>query len=127
MISHDLAIVAHMSSQIGVLYLGEFMEIGSHRDFVNGARHPYTAALIAASSKPDPVQTGGTGNTTVATAAGESDIASPVALPRGCSFQTRCPHRSTRCSEEKPLLRQLGESHWIRCHHDITALPIYQP
>ena len=113
LISHDLAVVAHMSSRVGVLYLGEFMEIGSRDEVVGQARHPYTQALIAASeSRVD------------ASRAAAGEIPSPMERPAGCPFQSRCPHASARCRVEKPALRALSPTHWIACHHDVPAIRI---
>lgn len=110
LISHDLAVVAYMSDQIGVLYLGEFMEVGPRDEVLRHAAHPYTRALIAASE------------TRVDTAAGggaPAEIPSPVALPAGCRYQARCPHATARCRAEKPLLRAIGTGHRVACHIDL--------
>ena len=107
LISHDLAVVAYMSTQIGVLYLGQFMEIGSKEQVVNRPAHPYTQALIAVSDPDsgldDDVVTG--------------EIPSPLNPPSGCPFHPRCPRADSRCAESKPLLRQLGPAHWAACHY----------
>jgi len=107
LISHDLAVVAYMSQRVGVLYLGEFMEIADTREIVRDARHPYTRALIAAvdarSGSPD-----------VSAVAGE--IPSPMNPPAGCTFHPRCPHAQARCRAEKPALREIGPSHLVACH-----------
>ncbi|OZI34651.1 peptide ABC transporter ATP-binding protein [Bordetella genomosp. 10] len=111
LISHDLAVVAYMSTKVGVLYLGELMEIGPSETVVGSARHPYTQTLITASeSRVD----------ASATVAGE--IPSPIDLPSGCRFEARCIHATARCRTEKPLLRPVSQDHWIACHLDIPAL-----
>ncbi len=109
LISHDLAVVAHMSEQIGVLYLGEFMELGGRDAVVGSPRHPYTRALIASSE-----------NQFERAGAAAADLPSPIDLPGGCRFQARCPHATSRCAAEKPVLRTVGPGHWIACHHDVV-------
>lgn len=107
LISHDLAVVAYMSKRIGVLYLGEFMEIGETEDIVRNARHPYTQALIASVES----RSGGGSNKLV-----QGEIPSPMNPPSGCPFNPRCPHAVDRCRSEKPLLRQISPGHWSACH-----------
>ncbi len=107
LISHDLAVVAYMSQRVGVLYLGEFMEIADTREIVSDARHPYTRALIAAVDARS-------GSVDAATIAGE--IPSPMNPPAGCTFHPRCPHAQARCRSEKPALREIGPSHFVACH-----------
>ncbi len=112
LISHDLAVVATMSTRIGVQYLGEFMEIGDRDDVIGRARHPYTQALIASSeSRVD------------ASSAAVSEIPSPIDLPAGCRVQSRCPHVAPRCRQEKPQLRPVSATHAIACHFDLQVLP----
>ncbi len=107
LISHDLAVVAYMSKRIGVLYLGEFMEIGETDDIVRNARHPYTRALIASVESRS-------GGSAVKTVSGE--IPSPMNPPPGCPFNPRCPHAVDRCRTEKPQLREIARGHWAACH-----------
>ena len=110
LISHDLAVVAYMSDQIGVLYLGEFMELGTREAVVGRARHPYTRALIASSD-----------SRVESAPAALADIPSPIDLPAGCRFQSRCPHATARCAAVRPVLRPVGKAHWIACHYDIAV------
>ncbi len=107
LISHDLAVVAYMSQRVGVLYLGEFMEIADTAEIVGNARHPYTQALIAAVDARSGAVDG-------ATVAGE--IPSPMNPPSGCTFHPRCPYAQARCRAEKPGLREIGPSHFVACH-----------
>ncbi|QET04206.1 ATP-binding cassette domain-containing protein [Cupriavidus pauculus] len=117
LISHDLAVVAYMSDQIGVLYLGEFMEIGPRDEILRRPAHPYTRALIAASETRVDSTTAG---------APPADIPSPVALPAGCRYQARCPYATARCRQEKPVLREVAgpnastAAHRVACHVDLT-------
>ncbi|SMG08374.1 ABC transporter ATP-binding protein [Paraburkholderia susongensis] len=106
LISHDLAVVAYMSQRIGVLYLGEFMEMADTATLMRGARHPYTQALIASVDAR-----GGNGAQAVA-----GEIPSPMNPPSGCPFHPRCPHAAARCREEKPVAREIAPRHWVTCH-----------
>ncbi|WP_353192630.1 oligopeptide/dipeptide ABC transporter ATP-binding protein [Pandoraea pnomenusa] len=106
LISHDLAVVAYMSQRIGVLYLGEFMEVADTATLMRGARHPYTQALIASVDAR-----GGSGSQAVA-----GEIPSPMNPPAGCPFHPRCPHAAARCREEKPVAREIAPRHWVTCH-----------
>jgi oligopeptide/dipeptide ABC transporter ATP-binding protein len=107
LISHDLAVVAYMSQRVGVLYLGEFMEIADTREIVKDPRHPYTRALMAAVDARS-------GSADAATVAGE--IPSPMNPPSGCTFHPRCPHAQKRCQTEKPALREVRPFHLVACH-----------
>jgi peptide/nickel transport system ATP-binding protein len=86
-ISHDLAVVSHVSTRIAVMYAGRIVEIGPTEQIVSAPRHPYTQALLAAASKLTPL-------------AGEPP--SPLAPPSGCAFHPRCPHAFERCRVEVP-------------------------
>ncbi|MFG1347837.1 oligopeptide/dipeptide ABC transporter ATP-binding protein [Xanthobacter autotrophicus DSM 431] len=105
LISHDLAVVAFMATRIGVLYLGQFMELGGRRSVLERPAHPYTQALIAAAEpaldQAVPVS---------------GEIPSPLDPPLGCSFHPRCHKAQARCRVEKPLLRPVGPDHWAACH-----------
>lgn len=107
LISHDLAVVAYMSQQIGVLYLGQFMEIGSTEQVLNQPGHPYTQALIAAS---DPACTLDEG-----VLAGE--IPSPLAPPGGCPFHPRCPRADAICRQIRPALAKVRQGQSVACHY----------
>ncbi len=121
LISHDLAVVAYMSQRIGVLYLGEFMEIAETADIVRHARHPYTRALIASVDSRSGQRDGGPAVDGAMPVSGE--IPSPMNPPSGCPFHTRCPHAVARCSAEKPALRVVGPGHWVACHFAESFAP----
>ncbi len=106
-ICHDLALISQMSHRIAVMYLGNIVEVlaGSA---LNDARHPYTKALLQAVF---PVRKG---RAAVRPLAGE--IPSPLDLPPGCPFQTRCPECRETCRQEKPVLETIGPGHSIACH-----------
>lgn len=110
LISHDLAVVSYMSDRIGVLYLGQFMEIASREDIIANARHPYTQALMAAADSTVGDHVGRVG------AAVQGEIPSPLSPPSGCPFHPRCPMAEERCRRDKPALRAFGPSHQVACH-----------
>jgi len=108
LISHDLAVVAYMSQRVGVLYLGELMEIADADDIVRRPLHPYTQALISS------VDSRGSDDNGKVVITGE--IPSPINPPSGCPFHPRCPRAEHRCTLEKPVLRQLASGHQAACH-----------
>ena len=113
-ISHDLAIVEHMTHRVAVMYLGKMVEIADRASLFGGPRHPYTRALLSAVPVPDPM------------AARKrivlrGDVPSPIDPPSGCRFHTRCPYVFERCKSEEPLLRSVGVAQTVACHLD--ALP----
>jgi len=105
LISHDLAVIAYMSTRIGVLYLGQFVEIGAKRAILAGPAHPYTQALMAAAA-PGPA----------AAAAPLGEIPSPLDPPPGCPFHPRCSRAEARCTSETPILRRIAPDHFAACH-----------
>lgn len=108
LISHDLAVVAYMSKRVGVLYLGELMEVADADDIVKRPLHPYTQILIASVDSR--------GNDSDGKNAIKGEIPSPMNPPSGCPFHPRCPRAEKRCSVEKPALRQLASGHQAACH-----------
>lgn len=109
LISHDLAVVAYMSTQIGVLYLGRFMEIGAKRRVIGSPAHPYTQALMAAvEPTSDTRETIGL------------ESPSPLEPPSGCPFHPRCPRAEARCVSQLPAMRRLNDDHFVACHFPTT-------
>jgi oligopeptide transport system ATP-binding protein len=109
-ISHNLAVVRHMASRIGVMYLGRIVEIASARDLYDRPLHPYTEALLSAVPIPDPAMKRQRIRL-------QGDVPNPIRPPSGCHFHTRCPIRELPlCSTEKPALRQTTDGHWVACH-----------
>jgi oligopeptide/dipeptide ABC transporter ATP-binding protein len=111
LISHDLAVVRYMADQIGVMYLGKLVELGSGEDIYARAAHPYTAALISAIPVPEPGAERAKSGLAVA-----GELPSPVHPPSGCRFRTRCPLAQERCAAEEPALRSFGPGHVAACH-----------
>jgi peptide/nickel transport system ATP-binding protein len=111
-ISHDLAIVEHITHRVAVMYLGKIVEIAERRTLFADPHHPYTRALLSAVPVPDP------------TARRDriilrGDVPSPIRPPSGCRFHTRCPYVFDRCPREEPLLRPVGAAgQFAACHLD---------
>ncbi len=108
-ISHDMAVVKHISHRIAVMYLGQIMELSSTEALFSDPLHPYTETLLSAIPIPDP-------NITKERNIVEGDIPSPLHLPPGCRFHTRCPYVQQRCRSEKPDFYQVRPDHWVACH-----------
>ena len=109
-IAHDLGAVKHISNRIGAMYLGSLVEIGSSDDLYHHPLHPYTQALLASIPIPDPKRMRERKKEEI-----NGEIPSPLNIPSGCPFRTRCPYATERCAQEKPQLRQVGNSK-VACH-----------
>ena len=114
-ISHDLAVIQHVSDVIGVMYLGRIVEQAEVGDLYRTPKHPYTQALLSAIPVPDP-------QTKRSRIVLEGDVPSPQHPPPGCPFHTRCPKVMDRCRTEVPAFRDIGADgrpHRVACHlHD---------
>ena len=111
-ISHNLAVVRHISHRILVLYLGRMMEIADRDSLYENPRHPYTQALISAVPIPDP---GLERRKVRLVVAGE--LPSPLRPPSGCVFRTRCPKATELCAREVPVFEEIGPLHRVACHY----------
>ena len=100
----------HISNRIGAMYLGSLVEIGSSDDLYHHPLHPYTQALLASIPIPDPKRMRERKKEEI-----NGEIPSPLNIPSGCPFRTRCPYATERCAQEKPQLRQVGNSK-VACH-----------
>ncbi|TAJ86054.1 ABC transporter ATP-binding protein [Reyranella sp.] len=108
-ISHNLAVVEHISHQIAVMYLGRIVEYADTRSIFTRAQHPYTEALLSAVPVPDPA-------IKRQKRVLQGDVPSPVKPPSGCHFHTRCPYAEARCKVESPPLREIAPGHHVSCH-----------
>ncbi|MCC7282989.1 MAG: ATP-binding cassette domain-containing protein [Acetobacteraceae bacterium] len=114
-ISHDMAIVEHMTHRVAVMYLGKIVEISDRRSLFADPKHPYTQALLSAVPVPDPT-------VKRSRIILKGDVPSPIRPPPGCRFHTRCPYVFDRCRTEEPLLREVAPGQLAACHlHDTAA------
>ncbi len=115
-ISHDLAVVKYMADQIGVMYLGKLVEMGSAGDIYERAAHPYTAGLIATIPVPEPEREKAKTEVGI-----RGELPSPINPPSGCRFRTRCPFAQELCAEQEPELRSFGPGHVAACHFPLQT------
>jgi oligopeptide/dipeptide ABC transporter ATP-binding protein len=108
-ISHNLAVVEHISHQIAVMYLGRIVEHTDKATLFTRPLHPYTEALLAAVPVPDPA-------IKRVKRVVQGDVPSPLRPPSGCHFHTRCPYVEPRCRTEAPALREVAPRHFVACH-----------
>ena len=109
--AHDLSMVHHFSDRIGVMYLGSMVELGTSEEVFGNPLHPYTKALISAIPVADPEQGRKTRRIPI-----EGELPSPMNIPKGCRFCTRCPHATDKCRLERPEFREITPGHFARCH-----------
>lgn len=108
-ISHDLSVVRHISDRVGVMYLGNLVELAEKEELYEHPLHPYTQALLSAVPVPDPdykqeriILSG--------------DVPSPANPPEGCKFHTRCKYKMDICEKQKPNFVDVGDGHYVACH-----------
>jgi len=108
-ISHDLSVVRHISDRVGVMYLGNLVELADKHELYGQPLHPYTQALLSAVPEPDPdlkreriILSG--------------DVPSPSNPPHGCKFHTRCKYKMDICEKEEPKFIDVGNGHFVACH-----------
>lgn len=110
-ISHDLSVVKHISSRIGVMYLGKIMELSGADELYDNPLHPYTQALLSSIPVPDPDKKSEDKRIIL-----EGDVPSPEKPPPGCPFNTRCWLVEDICREVMPELLDMGNEHYVACH-----------
>ena len=108
-ISHDLAVVRHISDRIGVMYLGKIVELADQKELYANPMHPYTRALFTA--MPEPRVDKGRKRVLL-----QGDPPSPLDPPKGCAFSGRCSECTDRCREQPPELKEIAPGHWCACH-----------
>lgn len=111
-ITHDLSLMRNLATRVAIMYLGKISEIAPTEIFFRAPQHPYTQMLLSAipvvseaeeALKPKKITPKG-------------EIPSPVDVPPGCSFCSRCPFATARCSTEDPEIKEIEPDHWVRCH-----------
>ncbi|MGV6851583.1 MAG: ABC transporter ATP-binding protein, partial [bacterium] len=111
-ISHDLAVVQHISDDVGVMYLGRLVEKATAESLYEEPKHPYTKALLSAIPIPDPT-------VKAKRLVLQGDVPSPLNPPSGCPFRTRCPEAMDICAQKAPQRVEVGKDnhpHWVACH-----------
>jgi oligopeptide transport system ATP-binding protein len=109
-IAHDLAVVKHISDQIGVLYLGHLVELADSEELYKNPIHPYTQMLLSAVPIADPEESEKRNRIKL-----EGEIPSPINPPSGCPFRTRCPYADRECSEAFPEFTKRSDGHMVAC------------
>jgi oligopeptide/dipeptide ABC transporter ATP-binding protein len=108
-VAHDLSVVEHISDRVGVMYLGQIVEMADVEELYENTLHPYTKALMAAIPIPDP-------KANREDYILEGDLPSPIDLPQGCRFASRCRECMEICNEESPALKEVKPDHFVACH-----------
>lgn len=116
-ISHDLSVVKHISDRIGVMYLGNLVELSPKHDLYDKPLHPYTQALLSAIPETDLEVQKSKKKILI-----EGDLPSNIKVPTGCKFHTRCPIAKDICKKEVPSFEEAEPGHFVACHFKGTKI-----
>lgn len=108
-VAHDLSVVEHISDRVAVMYLGQIVEMADVDDLYKNTLHPYTRALMSAIPIPDP-------SIKRESDILEGDLPSPIDLPVGCRFASRCSSCMDICMKDNPVLKEINPNHLVACH-----------
>ncbi len=111
-IAHDISVVKHISNRIAVMYLGHMMELASANELTRHPQHPYTVSLMSAVPIPDPQLSRKQKRIVL-----EGDVPSPLKVPTGCPFRTRCRYATAICEKACPEMREAAPGHFVACHN----------
>lgn len=111
-IAHDILVVRHISNRIAVMYLGNIVELADSDEICDNSLHPYTKSLMSAVPAPNPEIARRSKRIVL-----NGDVPSPLNVPSGCPFRTRCLEASEECSLSKPPLIEVKDGHYVACHH----------
>lgn len=110
-IAHDLSMVRYVSDDVGVMYLGQLVEVSESDEIYKNPLHPYTKGLLGSVPIANPTLARQKEKSGI-----EGDIPSPMDPPGGCRFHTRCPYAKPECAQVKPELKDVGGGHRVACH-----------